>query len=549
MLKSISCDKFIQNGHQRPPIMFHSGLNTVLGTANATNSIGKSSFLMIIDFIFGGSDYLGKKTKDIVENVGHHVYKFEFQFGNEYFYFTRSTENPEIVNYCDVNYNIIQPMTLDEYKKRLARRYGLDNNGISLRDAIGPFFRIYHRETTNEEEPLRAAAKENVNSEIMRLVKLLNLYGPISEQDEATNFAKEKSNTFSKATKFNQIRTARNKSEYKQNEESIKALEEELDKITSEAETGLSQLDEVQAKQLADIKKALSSLRRQRTQLKSQIDSMTDDKNFSKKNFKHDYDNLRKFFPNVNFNKLEQVESFHERLTSILKKEYKESIDELSLLLSVINDQIADLENHAKEIKTAPNVSKAILVRFADIKGKIKMLKEANKNFNENDNLMDDYKKQKEKLDVLIINTMKSVQENLNSLMKELNNRIYLGRKTSPTLNIIDSQHYNFYTPNDSGTGSRCRGLIVFDLVMLNNTNLPAIAHDTIILKNIEDYALEKIIELYSNNTKQVFIAFDREETYSEKMQSILHNSAVLHLSPGGNELFGRSWNEVQTEE
>lgn len=40
MLKSISCDKFLSNGSIREPIVFHPGLNTILGSHDAKNSIG-----------------------------------------------------------------------------------------------------------------------------------------------------------------------------------------------------------------------------------------------------------------------------------------------------------------------------------------------------------------------------------------------------------------------------------------------------------------------------------------------------------------------------
>ena len=44
-------------GKPRKPIIFHEGLNTVLGGQSADNSIGKSTFLLIIDYVFGGDTY------------------------------------------------------------------------------------------------------------------------------------------------------------------------------------------------------------------------------------------------------------------------------------------------------------------------------------------------------------------------------------------------------------------------------------------------------------------------------------------------------------
>ena len=61
MLVEIRCDKF-----RTESISFHKGLNVVLGDENATNSIGKSSLLMVIDFACGGNSLLTYNT-DIVQ--------------------------------------------------------------------------------------------------------------------------------------------------------------------------------------------------------------------------------------------------------------------------------------------------------------------------------------------------------------------------------------------------------------------------------------------------------------------------------------------------
>ena len=66
--------------------------------------------------------------------------------------------------------------------------------------------------------------------------------------------------------------------------------------------------------------------------------------------------------------------------------------------------------------------------------------------------------------------------------------------------------------------------------------------HDSIVLKQISDDAIEKIVELYSNCGKQVVIALDKQDSYSEKTSKLLGQSTVLKLGRNGQELFGRSW-------
>lgn len=73
MLIEIFCNKFKQR-----KITFKDGLNVILGDDNATNSIGKSTFLLVIDFVFGGNTY--QNTSDIINHVGKHSICFCFRF-------------------------------------------------------------------------------------------------------------------------------------------------------------------------------------------------------------------------------------------------------------------------------------------------------------------------------------------------------------------------------------------------------------------------------------------------------------------------------------
>lgn len=76
---------------------FHSGLNAVVGDEIASNSIGKSTMLMIIDFVFGGEDYI-KKNHDTVDQLGHHDFRFVFEFLDKEYFFVRSTNEYKSVS-------------------------------------------------------------------------------------------------------------------------------------------------------------------------------------------------------------------------------------------------------------------------------------------------------------------------------------------------------------------------------------------------------------------------------------------------------------------
>lgn len=110
MLHEIYCEQF----HQKR-IVFNPGLSVVLGTNAGDNSIGKSTFLLIVDYVFGGSTYAG--TTDIIENVGSHDIYFSFIFGEEIFKFCRNSINAHTVWKCNDSYEKVEEIGLNDYCK------------------------------------------------------------------------------------------------------------------------------------------------------------------------------------------------------------------------------------------------------------------------------------------------------------------------------------------------------------------------------------------------------------------------------------------------
>lgn len=131
MLIEIQCDKFAPE-HQI--IRFNSGLNTVLGSAGGSNAIGKSTFLWIIDYVFGGESYYSL-TDDIKKEIGPHTIYFTFEFEGQPYYFYRSTDDPKSVYRIDKERHFITKLTLDEFRRFLFQEYKI---GLRISKFIFP---------------------------------------------------------------------------------------------------------------------------------------------------------------------------------------------------------------------------------------------------------------------------------------------------------------------------------------------------------------------------------------------------------------------------
>lgn len=216
MLIEISCDKFMDGSEVRPPIKFEKGLNTILGASRVSNSIGKSTFLMIIDFAFGGKDYV-TLNNDVERNIGIHEIKFAFQFGEDKYYFSRSTGDHTKVMECNEKYEPIEEITLDTYCNFLSQQYGMQNLGASFRDLVSGFFRIYGRYNYDERHPLKAHQNDTMEAGIRRMLQLYGKYAPVGDLAALVEDAESKETTYKNAYKFRYIRGVTRQEDHEKN--------------------------------------------------------------------------------------------------------------------------------------------------------------------------------------------------------------------------------------------------------------------------------------------------------------------------------------------
>ncbi|MDR0630501.1 MAG: DUF2326 domain-containing protein [Holosporales bacterium] len=546
MLIEIRCTEFKTNGTSRSPIIFSPGLNTILGDQVGTNSIGKSTCLMIVDFVFGGDDYI-EKSIDVQQQIGRHIIKFVFKFNDQMHYFSRETIAHNRVNICNAEYQIIKDMAIKDFRSFLLGGYNINFPHLSFRDMVSRYFRIYGRENLDEKNPLHSVPQEHKIDAINALLKLFNLYAHLDELKSALKTAQEKNDVYKKSVKYNFIQKI-TKAKYLQNERRIVELQMQLGQLATgkkPPEQGfLAGLEPEDAKRISTIKTELTNLRRQRNRLESKLEQIQRNMESNITDFQDDFGDLKIFFPSVDIRKIQEIEGFHRKLQNILKDEFIEAKQLTEAQLHETQESISKNESIIAAEDVPEGITKKQLDEYADINKQIEYLNQENADYEQLQELNDSVKSISQQLESNQSKSLRELQNTISNKMKELNDIIYGGQKQPPILMLTpNGKNYIFETPRDKGTGTSYKSLVVFDLSILALTPLPALIHDSVILKQIADAPLEKILELYQKSGKQIFIALDKGGSYTKRTKEILEQTAVLHLSDNGKELFGRSWN------
>lgn len=550
MLYEIECEKFAKkvNGQLVPRgrIQLREGLNTVLGDKAAQNSIGKSTFLLVVDFCFGGDDYINPKICKAKEKLHSHTINFAFKFGNRIDYFCRSTKTPSEIGICDSDYKVQRTQTLKEFKDYLLEAYGITTPSISFREMVGRFLRIYGRENYAERYPLKYGDVKPEAS-IETLEKMFNVFAFIEEYKSVYDDKSKRTKVRDDATKLGEMtNVARTKKEYNANEKEIERLKAELQKLMDREDAELSQEETDNLDKASEIRGQLTVLKRRRSRLVSQLNAVKANMSGGLVPVEEDLSELSEFFPDVDVQRLSQIEHFHDKMQRILSQEMGDEIAQLQILIDAVSTEMRRLQEEQRKLGVPVTVSKKFMDRVVVLCRQIDILTAKNKAYDKTAKLKIEKKDAKTKLEDVRETQLQVVETSINQEMTRLNDYIYGGERYAPTIKFGNSRSgkptYDFWTEDDTGAGTNFKGLIIFDLALLRLTELPVIAHDSNIFKNIADLPIDKIMELYNQSKKQIFIAFDKEDTFYDVTRDIVHSTKIIELHENGGELFGWSW-------
>lgn len=538
MLKEIFCSKF-----KHPKIKFHKGLNIILGDNNGSNSIGKSTMLLIVDYVFGGDTYT---KSDVIDHIGQHEICFCLEFGEAKFYYKRKTEQSKTVFVTDPYYEDDVEISLDEYRKLLLHYYSIGDENVSFRNIVGLYSRIYGKDNCNEKCVLSVNSKQSLADSISCLVKIFGKYPEIYNRLEAKKNSEERYKAFCNAVKMNFIKVYSTKADVGEAEKAL--LLEKSDCLTLEHQllTDTSLLTPVQLQAISELKDDMAKALALKVSHRNKLGKLQANIGRLKKKVVIDVERLQVFFPSINIEEIEKINKFHEGLACELHKTILSQISKEKKLLESIEKEEEAIKDKIDSVLKLNNANKVVLDKLIELRKSVSDKEKAIANYKKRDDLKSEKKDANEMFEKTQNMILADIQNKLNNEISVLNEKVE-GKEKQVPLCTLSSKSYTYQCPDDSGTGTNYKNLVVFDLAVLGLTKLPFLIHDTLLLKNIEKKRMDAIMELYSQEKdKQIFISFDQLVDYSPVTQKIVEEHKVLSLSPGGNELFGRSWNQKE---
>lgn len=540
MLTEIACDRF-KDGYK--VIKIKKGLNIVLGTEKASNSIGKSTFLMIVDFVFGGNDYVDL-LNDVQDNVGAHEIKFRFDFGeNDIHRFARKTDEPSSVYVCigeDYQYTGTQ-LTLHNYLLFLQQKYGLRNAQQTFRNTVSRFVRVYPRDTMDRKRPISEYRRQKDSEAIAHFLSLFGEHDSLIKLKAEKDSLANESAALSSARKFNYVPTYDGKGSI---DDEIEDLKKRRTRIVNETSIGAAK-QHTKNDRIVELEFKVAKLKETRSALSISLRKVQRQTSDNKIMNQNDIDALQQFFPNANYQLLADIENFHKKITRILKKDIFEYQERLKGELSVVDDAIDEVESEIHNLAQEENIDTIVLEEFSRIENRLKTLELIKEKQKKETELKTEIKEAEEKYETELASVMNQIQDNLNNEMSRINGTLFVRLKSSPVISIESGSKYTFTNPKDGGSACAYRGLIVFDLAMSCITKIPVIVHDSDMLKLIEDDVFRNILKEYEKSESQIFISIDKISAYTDETQGIINDRKILKLGEEKESLFGMTWNTV----
>ena len=526
MLTEIICDRF-----RKKKITFSNGLNVIVG--DGSNSIGKSTLLWVIDFVFGGSDFTDK-NKFAIENIKDHEYCFSFSFsGDEKYYFKRGTKYPKDIYVCNETYSVQGTMNLDEYRKFLKDKYIPQLTDLSFREFIGTFSRIWGKgndEIAFNLKPLLIHPTDSATDCLVRLIKIFNQYETLKslviDRDSKDKQLKAVKKLF--GTDF--LPPNIKQSKYNDNLKEIEKITGEVQDIKQDLAAFSVSIRDVIDREIIKLKEEKDSLLNYKFELINKRNalqcSLTKDKHFKTKGIIE----LQEILPSINVDKLAQIESFHDSIFAILSQECRNALKNVNEELHDLDLRIEQINREITNKLQTVDMPTVLVDKVYDLALDLSKLKSENDLYEKQHTLQENIKNLAKDIDVAMEEKLSNIARKINAEIYKTCQQIYGDSYKSPVF-AADSKNYSYENRDNTGAGAKALSLIIFDMAILKLTDLPVLIHDSRLYDSLEKRAICDLLPYYDIPTKQTFIALEDINTLSAKAQKFAEEKSVINLN------------------
>lgn len=544
MLTRIHCDKF-SNKIPNKTILFREGLNCVVGTDEATNSIGKTILLLIIDYCFGGTKYTEKgRDSDAIKHLRNHEIDFSFVFADVQYNFKRKTEEANSYYECDNDFKIVKgPLKIDILKAFLKEKYDLSDCKYSFRRIIDRFIRVYGKENYNPSKPLYMKGTKEEEA-VNTLEMLFSKYGLLDSIKTEKQSVSDQIKAYSSAKKQSIIsKGIGSKKEFEEKRQNVARLNEEIENMANSCSSDVEIIGSSLTDENIELLSKHDELIKRKDGIKLRLRKLKEMTGESRLMTDDDLKNLLAIFPNENFKKLGTINDFQRRIIQNVNYEITESRSRLESALKETEEQLASIESKISSENLPTKVTKNVAVAIAEKIAEHDRVNAEIKQYNKIGSLKESEKSLEEKLHEKEKDVLSCIMTSVNNELAKKNQMVYKESRQAPELILKDAAHYSLSTPNDKGNGTDYKNIILFDLTLLTLSKLPLAIHDTPLFKEIWDEPVDNIFRLYSTYQKQIFVAIDRINALDDTAKDIINRHQSIRLGLDEDSLFGFQWN------
>lgn len=241
------------------------------------------------------------------------------------------------------------------------------------------------------------------------------------------------------------------------------------------------------------------------------------------------------------------MEEFHSGVARLLGTELRESERELKAEIARIDADLISIDAKMAGALSSIKQPGRVVDRVFQLATSLREMKTANTNFDREMALRAEIDKLSAELSLAKVTVLEDLEQQINDGLKNIVTSVFGHERKSPRIDLRET-NYAFEVFEDTGTGTAYWSLIVLDLTIFRATQVPFIAHDSLLFKNIENDSVANLFRVYQAMDKQSFVSIDEIEKYGSETAALLRRQSVINLDTL-NVLFVKDWRPRRTDD